>query len=297
MRTTLLLAPKAPFDFANTAYSHGWVVLAPNSWDLENHVLKRVERLSSGKVVTLTVQSDGTIRKPSIQIAAESSTRLGKRDQAEIVRNAGHMFRLDEDLSPFYRECRRRGGQWRGVTRGLGRLLRSPSMWEDAIKVICTTNIQWGGTRKMVSALVEVYGEQGAFPVPEAIASVSRKKFESSVRMGYRAPYVHELAQLIAGGELDLESLAGSEAPTPDLKKELLAIKGVGPYAAATLLMLIGRYDELPVDSVARDFTSKKYFSGEKPTDAQVHSLYEDWGEWKYLAYWFDLWQWLGEEV
>jgi 3-methyladenine DNA glycosylase/8-oxoguanine DNA glycosylase len=297
MRTPLALTPKAPFDFANTAYSHGWVVLAPNAWDTEKHVVTRVERLSSGKVVTLTVGSDGTVRKPSIRVSVESPVRLGKKDTAEIARKVGHMFRLDEDLSPFYRACRQRGGQWVKVTRGMGRLLRSPSMWEDVVKVICTTNIQWGGTKKMAAGLVEVYGEQGAFPVPGAIAAVSRKQFEASVRMGYRAPYVHELARLVVDGQLDLESLSRSELPTLELKKELLAVKGVGPYAAATLLMLIGRYDELAVDSVTRDFTAKKYFEGEKPTDTQVQALYEDWGEWKFLAYWFDLYQGLGEEL
>lgn len=207
------------------------------------------------------------------------------------------MFRLDEDLDDFYSMCRGRGGQWKKVTAGLGRLLRSPSVFEDVVKIICTTNIQWGGTKKMVAGLVEAYGKpypgdsgRKAFPLPEAIASVPPDEFAGAVRMGYRAPYVHELAERVATRKLDLEALLDPELPTTELKKRLLAIKGIGPYAAATLLMLLGRYDTLAVDTVCRDFVKKKYLDGRTPADAEIRRIYEGWGEWRFLAYWFDIW-------
>ena len=69
------------------------------------------------------------------------------------------MFRLDEDLRRFYTLCRKRGAPWTQVTRGLGRLLRSPNLFEDIVKTICTTNIQWSGTRRIVAGLVNEFGE------------------------------------------------------------------------------------------------------------------------------------------
>ena len=98
-------------------------------------------------------------------------------------------------------------------------------------------------------------------------------------------------------GELDLEALATSDLPTSELRKQLLAIKGVGPYAAATMLMLLGRYDEIGVDTVFRDFVGRKYFDGNKPEDSEALAIYADWGRWKYLAYWFDIWQGLDETL
>jgi len=297
MRTTLELTTRPPFDFAGTAYSHGWVVLAPNDWDEQRQVLRRVERLGTGKVVSLRVRGPGNARTAGIAVEVESPKRLAKKETEEIARKVGHMFRLDEDLSRFYRECRRRGGHWNRVTKGLGRLLRSPSVFEDVVKTIATTNVQWGGTKKMIAGLTAAYGEpmpgdglRRAFPTPEAIASAKPKGFAASVRMGYRAPYVHALARQVASGALDLESLHDPERPTSELKKRLLSIKGIGNYAAATLLMLLGRYDDLPVDTVCRDFVTKKYFGGKPPADAEIQRVYEDWGHWKYLAYWFDVW-------
>jgi 3-methyladenine DNA glycosylase/8-oxoguanine DNA glycosylase len=208
------------------------------------------------------------------------------------------MFRTDEDLSPFYALCREKGGLWTRLTGGLGRLLRSPTLFEDVVKTICTTNIQWGGTVRMVAELVNAFGEpyagdatRRAFPVPAAIAAATLDSFNASVRLGYRGAYVHMLAQQVASGELELETLRDADIPTPELKKELLAIKGVGNYAAATLLMLMGRYDELAIDTEFRAFVAKKYFSGSYPSDQEAQAIYADWGRWKYLAYWFDIWQ------
>ncbi|MCY4587153.1 MAG: hypothetical protein OXB98_14045 [Bryobacterales bacterium] len=297
MLTRLQLSPAPPFDFRGTAHSHGWVVLAPNEWDRDAGILRRVERLCSGRVVSLCIQGGGTLRKAIIDIEVEHSGRLSCPDCQEIERSVSRMFRLDEDLRRFHTLCRKRGAPWSAATRGLGRLLRSPGFFEDIVKTICTTNIQWGGTKRIVAGLVEEFGEsqpgrpeRKAFPTTEAIAEVDRNEFVSRVRMGYRAPYIHELATRIENRELDLESLQDASVTTATVKKRLLAIKGIGPYAAASLLMLLGRYDDLPVDSVYRDFVGKKYFPGRKPSDEQIRGVYEDWAEWKCLAYWFDLW-------
>ena len=60
------------------------------------------------------------------------------------------MLRLDEDFAEFHALCKSRGGVWQNINRGVGRLLRSPTVFEDLVKVICTTNVQWGGTKRMV---------------------------------------------------------------------------------------------------------------------------------------------------
>ena len=302
MRTILQLTPPAPYDFAGTAYSHGWVVLAPNRWDADDLTVERVHRLGAGKVVLLNIGGDGTVRKPEIRIQVTHTGRLSKKDTEEVRTQVAHMFRVDEDLGGFYSLCRRRGGSWKKVTAGLGRLLRSPSVFEDVVKVICTTNTQWGGTKKMVEGLVEAYGDpypgdpsRKAFPTAEAIASTHRDEFVSRVRMGYRAPFVAELSRRVASGELALEVLKNSPLTTPELRKELLGIKGVGGYAAANLLMLLGRYDFVPVDTWALKVVSNEFFRGEKVTPKQVLETFAPWGKWQGLVYWF--WDWFPDQA
>jgi len=54
-------------------------------------------------------------------------------------------------------------------------MLRAPTVFEDVVKTICTTNTAWSGTRKMTSALVENLGVAApggghTFPTAQAMA-------------------------------------------------------------------------------------------------------------------------------
>lgn len=304
----LVLTPE-PFSFVGTVYSHGWAVLEPHAWSPEVPALERVHRLPSGDVVVLQLRP-AAADAPGVAVEVRHADPLSAGEEEAIRGVVRRMLRLDEDLSEFHRRCRERGGRWSRIAdEGLGRLLRSPTLFEDAVKTICTTNVQWGGTKRMVRELVEAFGDappdsvpapSGAgrsFPLPEAIARTETGALSEAVGLGYRGPYVHELASRVAGGELDLDALAESDRPTGELERALRDLKGVGPYAAATLLMLIGRYDVLAVDSVFRSFVAERYYGGEPPSDDEARAVYDDWGRWRYLAYWFDLWQGTEEEL
>jgi 3-methyladenine DNA glycosylase/8-oxoguanine DNA glycosylase len=99
----------------------------------------------------------------------------------------------------------------------------------------------------------------------------------------------------VASGTLDLEVLRIADLPTAELRERLLAIKGVGEYAAANLLMLLGRYDFVPVDSWALKLVSHEWYGGESVGRGEVEGAFERWGEWQGLAYWFWDWSYAGE--
>jgi 3-methyladenine DNA glycosylase/8-oxoguanine DNA glycosylase len=186
------------------------------------------------------------------------------------------------------------------VERQAGRVLRSPTLFEDVIRTLLTTNTLWKHTLRMCRELTTRYGdslpgdhEQHAFPTPKRLVQVDDPTLREECRMGYRAPYVNELSQRVASGELNLELLKTSSLSTLELRKELLGIKGVGGYAAANLLMLLGRYDYVPVDSWALKVVSNEFFGGDKVSPKQVLSTFEHWGKWQGLVYWF--WDWFPE--
>ena len=181
--------------------------------------------------------------------------------------------------------------------RARGRILRSPTLFEDVLKTILTTNTLWAATIRMNKNLVAQFGatlpgdpERRAFPTPERLALVSVEQLRAETRLGYRAPYVFDLAQRVATGELDLEALKSPGTPTLELRKRLLEIKGVGAYAAANLLMLLGHYDFIPVDSWATKMVSLEWHDGAPVGPAEVETAFERWGVWKGLVYW--LWDW-----
>ena len=77
------------------------------------------------------------------------------------------------------------------ATSGRGALLRSPTLWEDVVKTICTTNVSWGNTVSMVRRLVEQLGAPYTqrhaasllFPTPQQVADAHPALFDSQIRL------------------------------------------------------------------------------------------------------------------
>jgi len=284
------LTPPTSFNLPAVVRSHGWIQMPPFA-ETTDHGLSYVIRLSTGKVIRFEVHAI------SKDLRIDATDILTKTEQTELNRTITWMLDLEQDFTEFYALARQEPKLTKMVERQAGRVLRSPTLFEDVIRTILTTNTLWNHTLRMCRELTARYGdplpcepELHAFPTPERLVQVNEPTLREECRMGYRAPYVNELAQSVVSGELNLESLKSSNLPTLELRKELLSIKGVGGYAAANLLMLLGRYDYVPVDSWALKVVSTEFFGGEKVTPKQVLSTFERWGKWQGLVYWF--WDW-----
>lgn len=293
MLTKIKIPVKKPYNLGATMHSHGWPHLLPNTLDQATGLFVRTERLLTGQVIRLSIQGAERGGATEIQVMAAHQCALTPAEKRDIRTRVTHMLRLDEDLAPFYAFCEAAGGRWRSFPRGDGYLLRSPGLFEDLVKVICTTNIQWGGTKRMITEIVAAFGsrfgddpQHKSFPAPEDISSFSFEAFKEKARLGYRAEYIYQLAKDITAGKLDPGSFLDPLVPTREVRKRLLAIKGIGNYAAASALMLLGRYDFIPVDTIFRDYMQAAYFQNRTYSEAEALDLFEGWGKWKYLAYW-----------
>jgi N-glycosylase/DNA lyase len=209
------------------------------------------------------------------------------------------MLRLDEDLSAFYVVARENPAlAW--AAAGAGRMLRSPTVFEDVVKTICTTNCAWGGTVRMVTALVDHLGiparsGKRTFPTPAAMAKAGEEFYRDVARAGYRGAYLRRLADDVASGALDLEELNDPELPVEEIEARLLALPGVGPYAAAhVMLTSLGRYSRLVLDSWTRPTYAK--LAGRKATDKTIERKFRRYGDFAGLAFWLLLTQsWVPE--
>jgi 3-methyladenine DNA glycosylase/8-oxoguanine DNA glycosylase len=287
----ILLDAHTPFLLSTVIHSHGWIQLIPFTKDDPSGSFTYIDRLDSGRVVDLI------IREANGGASVEINGSLSQTEQDEITRKVKWMLGLDQDFSAFYALARSEPKLAHVEHKAQGRVLRCPTLFEDVIKTILTTNTLWAHTIRMAGALVSQFGDplpadpsQHAFPTPNQLAATDEQTLRSKARLGYRAPYVLGLARLVSSGTLDLEAFKTKGLPTAQLRKYLLAIKGVGGYAAANLLMLLGRYDFVPVDSWALKMVSHEWYNNEPIEQAQVEAVFERWGEGKGLAYWF--WDW-----
>lgn len=276
------------FNFRRTIISHGWCELQPFTIDRERWILKRTLDLNGSAPVTVTISASGR------NLTVETSRIVGKSAAAQVTGDVRHMLRLDDDLAPFYRSMKDNPEFAWISEQGAGRMLRSPTVFEDLVKMICTTNCSWALTEKMVTGLVENLGResrggQRTFPTPEAMALMPEKFYVKEVRAGYRAGYLKELADRVASGELNVEGWLTSELPTAELTKEMKGVKGVGNYAAENLLKLIGRYDGLALDSWVRAKFCSVRNNGRNASDKKIARYYAKFNEWRGLALWCDM--------
>jgi 3-methyladenine DNA glycosylase/8-oxoguanine DNA glycosylase len=287
MPKTLFLETPENFSFRQTIYSHGWSELLPFEIDDKNW---RLSYVFTDKKPVSTVISDSS---GNLKIEV-SDAKINAKSEEKLLRDIRHILRLDDDLSGFYKNLKSEKRLKWIAEKLAGRLLRSPTVFEDLVKTICTTNCSWSLTKKMVANMVEKLGEEAndgkrAFPTAEAMANVSAEFYRAEIRAGYRSPYFAELAEKVASGKINPESWLNSDLTTKELKKEMKSVKGVGDYAAENLLKLVGRYDGLALDSFLRSQFYKKH-NGEKAcTDREIDAFYEKFGSWRGLAIWCDM--------
>ncbi|HUA09802.1 MAG TPA: hypothetical protein VMA98_11090 [Candidatus Acidoferrales bacterium] len=258
-----------------TLFSHGLPFLPPGRIDEVQHVYDLSVRIG-GAVRRLRFSSSGG------ELAVEVDGRAGKADLVEARRITRRVFRLDQNLAPFYAMIA--GDPRLAWAIGAGRLIASPTVFEDVIKTICTTNTTWAGTRRMVAALVD--RGDGAFPDAQRLAKTPERWYADVARMGYRGPYVRAIARDVHGGRLDLEALRGEEEGREGAVEEALReLPGVGPYAAAHIMQLLGYHHQLVLDSATRPKYLK--MSGKKrASDRTIVREFRRYGAYAGLAFW-----------
>jgi N-glycosylase/DNA lyase len=277
-----------PVDLRRTVDGHGLTTLPPMAPDPDQRGFGIVLRMPRGRPLAVRVREAGRAR---VRVSAAATSAVRQRAVLDGVR---HVLRLDEDLSGFYAQVLA-DEELSWASTGAGRMMRAQTTFEDVVKTICTTNCAWSGTVRMVNGLVDGLGEPAvgggrSFPTPAAMAAASDAFYADDVRAGYRGPYLRTLADDVASGRLDLEALATApreELSDAELEERLLAIAGVGPYAAAHIMMLMGRHSRLVLDSWTRPTYAR--LRGRKLTDKQIVRRFKRYGDHAGLAFWLTL--------
>lgn len=289
------LALPAPFELDLVLRGHGWVALPPHRYDGPGEPFSTPLRL--GRDIALAnVRQDGARLRVRLDAARRLPARAIELARAQLA----HVLRLDEDLSPFWAQCAELPAHAWVARRGGGRLLRSPTLFEDLLKLLFTTNCTWAATTAMTRKLVEAIGPAGpggrrAFP-DAAECDRGAAFFRDVVRAGYRAEACAELAARCCAGELRERDFTDPELPTAVVRQRLLALRGFGPYAAGQALRLLGRYDDLAIDSWCRATLAALLGRRRPPSDTAIARRYRAFGPNAGLAMWCELTaSWHGE--
>jgi N-glycosylase/DNA lyase len=282
-----------PVDLARTLNSHGFADLAPTRLDEAAGTLQVTVRVRRGRPRRVRI-GPGSRRRARVEILGPPASERVRQD---VERGVRKVLRLDRDLSGFYAELAE-DPELAWAAAGAGRMLQSPTVFEDVVKTICTTNCTWSATERMVNALVSELGEPAAatedplanaFPTSQTMATAPERFYRERARAGYRGAYLIGLARLVDEGTVDLEAMETtdrSDLPDEEVERQLLTLPGVGPYAAAHIMMTLGRDSRLILDSWTRPKYARMLGRTKPVPDASIRRRFRRYGDHAGLAFW-----------
>ena len=280
-KTNLELVCPYRYDLYMTCHTHGWVYLSPFRWDDQSETLHFPAFIGETPI-------DIEVRQEGNQILA---CLISKDDlsQENIDLAKGLVSRaldLHSDTDRLLERAKNVGSEYVDIIKkGAGRLLHSPTLWEDAAKTLFTTNCTWTLTQRMCEvACSEQFSKaapSGAFPFPppKIFARYTPQQIKKLMPVGYRSDYLVELAKRFS----EDPSLCDIEFNGFDYKeadKLVRSLKGFGNYAVAHLLILSGYFNEIPVDTVVVAYLKKNY-RVRKP-ESFINRNYRKWKEYKW---------------
>ena len=121
------------FSFDAVVRSHGWYDLPPFTYDRAAGILTYV---APGPTQLSFRGASGGLE----------ASGPGRRSAA-LAAAVRRIFSLDLDLSGFDAMLGQEPELRRALARGGGRMLRGATLFEDAVKMLLTTNCSWAATR------------------------------------------------------------------------------------------------------------------------------------------------------
>ncbi len=144
------------------------------------------------------------------------------------------------------------------------RILRQ-NTWEALCSFIISQNNNIPRIKGIIERLCATFGDDlgngdFSFPTAEVLAKCNVDDL-APLRSGFRAKYIIDAAQKVAGGEVNLHMLATEDMDV--CRAELIKIKGVGAKVAeCTLLYGCGRIEAFPVDVWVKRIMAEMYPDG-----------------------------------
>ncbi len=156
-----------------------------------------------------------------------------------------NFFDLKTDYSQIKNQLSKFDILKKPIEFGSGIRILKNDVFEVIISFIISANNNIKRIQKIINALKNHCTHGTAFPTHNQLLSFSVEDFYR-LGLGYRAPQLYKcLRQLDEQKILQWQSL-----PTPQLRKNLISLSGVGPKVADCILLFgYGRKDVFPVDT------------------------------------------------
>lgn len=199
----------------------------------------------------------------------------GLTDERELLR-LRHYLGLDEPLEAVESELMRDRVLRRILPHTSGIALLRQNPWECLVSFVISAFNNIPKIELSLDRLTRQFGDAVAegicsFPEPAQLAGARLKDLRRCA-LGYRAPYVRQVARLITSGQVDLQAIG--QMPFHEARRALRALPGVGEKVADCVLLFAYRRGEaFPVDVWVKRAVERWYFHGRRATVRQVQKF------------------------
>lgn len=174
---------------------------------------------------------------------------------------------------------------------GLGdpRRGRPDDRYGTLVRSIVGQQLSTIAARAIYTRLTDRYG--GRPPTPAEVLADDPDELRVAAGLSHaKVKYLRSLAEHVTDGSLRLDRL--DELPDEEVKAELVAVKGIGPWSGDLFLMFqLERPDVLPVGDLGiRRAIMTRYGLETMPTQAEAERIGEPWRPYRTLASLF-LWR------
>jgi DNA-3-methyladenine glycosylase II len=160
--------------------------------------------------------------------------------------------------------------------RGLNELVRSIIAQQISVQAAAT----------IMARLEAQLGELS----PATLLTRSPEELRALGLSGQKVRYLHDLAERVATGALDIDGLA--QLDDEAVIAALVQVRGIGCWTAEMyLIFALGRLDVLPVDDLGlRQSAQQFYVLPAPPSAAALRAIAEPWRPYRSVASWY-LWR------
>ncbi|NYT16834.1 MAG: DNA-3-methyladenine glycosylase 2 family protein [Methanomicrobiales archaeon] len=287
----MILNPAPPYDFtlSTFVFSSG----DPQIRKAENGRFWQLIRVG-GNLVLVEVTGQGTTGNPALKVRFSSDEPLSSGECEEAGNIICRILNLNDYLTPFYQAVRN-DPPMRELTKRLRGLKvpTTPTVFEALVDSIIEQQISLAVARTLEARLTRLFGESllvdgqtyYAFPTPERMTSATPDQFRSCGLSAMKGGYIHNAAEQVIGGDLDLEQLRNIR-DSEEIITALTTLRGVGRWTAElAILRGMHRLDAFPADDLGlRRAIAQRYQIKEKISADEARKIADQWGEWKGLA-------------
>jgi len=264
--------------------------------EIENDIITKV--IAIGEIRSL-VQVSVINNKQMVVQFLNDSRPIENWKREEIVKYIHEWFDLDNDLTPFY-EMAKADPLLKIPTRefyGL-RVIGIPDLFEALCWGVLGQQINLTFAYSLKRQFVEGFGDSiewngkkyWVFPTYERIALLTPTDLADIKMTLKKSEYIIGIAKLMASGELSREKLM--KMNFKDAEKNLIKIRGIGPWTANYVLMRCLRFQTaFPIDDVGLINSIKILRNmNRKPTKDEILEISFPWKNWESYAT-FYLWR------